>query len=54
MATKIHPPPLSSNNEHSEIQVLQMLNEAGYHNKTWGININGRGKHVEVKFNRGI
>ena len=41
----------SSNNEHSEIQVLQMLEEAGYTNKTWGINTSGRGKYVEVKFN---
>ena len=41
----------SSNNEHSEIQVLQMLEEAGYTKKTWGINTSGRGKYVEVKFN---
>ena len=41
----------TSQNEHTEAQILEMLIDAGYPNKTWGINTSGRGRYVEVKFN---
>ena len=41
----------TSQNEHTEAQILEMLMDAGYSKKTWGINTSGRGRYVEVKFN---
>ena len=40
----------SSNDEHTENEILQMLTNSGYENKIWGINLANRGKQVEVKF----
>ena len=40
----------SSNDEHTENEILQMLTKSGYQNKIWGINLTNRGKQVEVKF----
>ena len=39
----------SCNNEHTNEEILQMLTERGYKNKTWGINLTGRGKQAEIK-----
>ena len=40
----------STNDEHTENEILQMLTNSGYENKIWGINLTNRGKQVEVKF----
>ena len=39
----------SCNNEHTNDDILQMLTERGYKNKTWGINLTSRGKQAEIK-----
>ena len=39
----------SCNNEYTNEEILQMLTERCYKNKTWGINSTGRVKQAEIK-----